>query len=292
MTDSPDDREDRPRPRPRPRRRLPTSLLIGAALSGLVLAVALLSLVWTPYPAEQVRVIARLRPPSITYWLGTDHFGRDTFSMIMVGARNSLVVAAGAVGLGILGGVPLGLLAAARRGWPDEGVGRMADLLFAFPALLTAILLTALLGPGGINAVLALGVFNIAVLARVTRGAALQVWRREFVRAALALGRSGPAVTAVHVLPNVAGAVIVQATILFAVAILNEAALSYLGLGIQPPAPSWGKMLGDAQTYLFTAPMQAVYPGAAIAVAVLGLNLLGDGLRDLLDPRHKTTTLG
>lgn len=277
---------------PRWHGRLPRSLLLGAVLTGLVVLVALLSLLWTPYPAEQIRIVARLRPPSAAHWLGTDHFGRDALSMIMVGARNSLAVAAAAVGIGILAGVPLGLIAAARRGWSDEGVARLADLLFAFPALLTAILLTALLGPGAINAVLAIGVFNVAVLARVTRGAALQVWRREFVRAALALGRGPLSVTVVHVLPNVAGAVIVQATILFAVAILNEAALSYLGLGIQPPSPSWGKMLGDAQTYLFTAPMQAVYPGAAIALAVLGLNLLGDGLRDVLDPRHKVTTLG
>lgn len=276
---------------PRLRGRLPRSLLLGAVLTGLVVLMALLSLVWTPYPAEQVRVVARLRPPSAANWLGTDHFGRDALSMIMVGARNSLAVAVAAVAIGVLGGVPLGLVAAARRGWPDEAVARLGDLLFAFPAVLTAILLTALLGPGAVNAILAIGVFNVAVLARVTRGAALQVWRREFVRAALALGRGPVSVTFVHVLPNVAGVVVVQATILFAVAILNEAALSYLGLGIQPPSPSWGKMLGDAQTYLFTAPMQAVYPGAAIAVAVLGLNLLGDGLRDVLDPKHRSTTL-
>lgn len=275
-----------------PRRPLPASLILGAALTGLVLAVALLSLLWTPFPAEQVRVIARLRPPGPVNWLGTDHFGRDVLSMIMVGARNSLAVGAAAVGIGLVFGVPLGLLAAAVGRWGDEAVGRFADLVFAFPAVLTAILLTALAGPGAFNAIVALGVFNIAVLARVTRGAARQVWRREFVRAALALGRGPASVTLVHVLPNVAGVVAVQATVLYAVAILNEAALSYLGLGIQPPSPSWGKMLNDAQTFLFTAPLQAVFPGAAVAVSVLGLNLLGDGLRDLLDPRHRTGPLG
>ncbi|NYZ13193.1 ABC transporter permease [Azospirillum sp. RWY-5-1] len=275
-----------------PRRPLPVSLILGAALTGLVLAVALLSLLWTPFPAEQVRVIARLRPPGPVNWLGTDHFGRDVLSMIMVGARNSLAVGAAAVGIGLALGVPLGLLAAAVGRWGDEAVGRFADLVFAFPAVLTAILLTALAGPGAVNAIVALGVFNIAVLARVTRGAARQVWRREFVRAALALGRDPASVTLVHVLPNVAGVVAVQATVLYAVAILNEAALSYLGLGIQPPSPSWGKMLNDAQTFLFTAPLQAVFPGAAVAVSVLGLNLLGDGLRDLLDPRHRTGPLG
>ncbi len=270
---------------------VPAAVWAGAALVGLLLAVALLSLVWTPYPAEQVRVVARLRPPSAAHWLGTDHFGRDVASMLMVGARNSLAVAAAAVGLGLGLGVPLGLAAAALGRWGDELVARLGDLVFAFPAVLSAILLTAALGAGAVNVVVALGLFNAAVLARVTRGAALAVWRREFVRAALALGRGPLSVTLVHVLPNTLGVVVVQTTVLFAVAIVNEAALSYLGLGIQPPSPSWGKMLGDAQTHLFNAPLQAVFPGLAIALSVLGLTLLGDGLRDWLDPRHRSSGL-
>jgi len=270
-------------------RRLPLSLHLGAVLTLLLVAMALLSLLWTPYPAEQVRVIARLKPPSAAHWLGTDHFGRDVLSMIMVGARNSLAVGAAAVGLGLLGGVPLGLLAAGLGRWGDEVVARLGDLVFAFPAVLTAILLTAALGAGAINVVVALALFNAAVLARVTRGAALAAWRRPFVGAALALGRGPLSVTLVHVLPNIAGIIVVQATVLFAVAIVNEAALSYLGLGIQPPSPSWGKMLGDAQTYLFTAPLQAVFPGVAIALCVMGLTMLGDGLRDWLDPRHRSS---
>lgn len=269
-------------------RRWPPGLWLGLFITGAMLALALLSLVWTPFPPEQVRVVARLRPPSGDHWLGTDHFGRDVLSMLMVGARNSLAVGAAAVALGLAAGVPLGLLAAASGRWGDEAVARLGDLIFAFPAVLSAILLTAVLGAGAVNVVLALAIFNAAVLARVTRGAALSVWRREFVRAALALGRGPASVTLVHVLPNVAGVVIVQATVLFAVAIVNEAALSYLGLGIQPPSPSWGKMLGDAQSFLFTAPLQGVFPGIAIALTVLGLNLLGDGLRDLFDPRHRT----
>ncbi|KAA0578160.1 ABC transporter permease [Azospirillum sp. Sh1] len=271
------------------RRPLPLSLYLGAALTLLLVVMALLSLLWTPYPAEQVRVIARLKPPSAAHWLGTDHFGRDVLSMVMVGARNSLTVGAAAVGLGLLGGVPLGLLAAALGRWGDEVVARLGDLVFAFPAVLTAILLTAALGAGAVNVVLALALFNAAVLARVTRGAALAVWRRPFVGAALALGRGPLSATLVHVLPNIAGIVVVQATVLFAVAIVNEAALSYLGLGIQPPSPSWGRMLGDAQTYLFTAPLQAVFPGVAIALSVMGLTMLGDGLRDWLDPRHRSS---
>ncbi|RJF81595.1 ABC transporter permease [Azospirillum cavernae] len=273
------------------RRRLPWSFWLGLALVGLLLAVALLSLLWTPFPVGQVRVVARLRPPGGANWLGTDHFGRDVLSLLMVGARNSLAVAAAAVGLGAALGVPLGLAAAALGRWGDELVARLGDLVFAFPAVLSAILLTAVLGAGAVNVVLALGLFNAAVLARVTRGAALAVWRREFVRAALALGRGPLSVTLVHVLPNVLGVVVVQTTVLFAVAIVNEAALSYLGLGVQPPNPSWGKMLGDAQTHLFTAPLQAVFPGLAIALSVLGLTLLGDGLRDWLDPRHRSSGL-
>lgn len=271
------------------RRKLPLSLHLGAGLTLLLVAIALLSLLWTPYPAEQVRVVARLKPPTAAHWLGTDHFGRDVLSMIMVGARNSLAVGAAAVGLGLLAGVPLGLLAAALGRWGDEVVARLGDLVFAFPAVLTAILLTAALGAGAVNVVVALALFNAAVLARVTRGAALAVWRRPFVGAALALGRGPLSVTLVHVLPNIAGIVVVQATVLFAVAIVNEAALSYLGLGIQPPSPSWGKMLGDAQTHLFTAPLQAVFPGVAIALSVMGLTMLGDGLRDWLDPRHRSS---
>jgi peptide/nickel transport system permease protein len=273
------------------RRRLPWSFWLGLALVGLLLAVALLSLLWTPFPVGAVRVVARLRPPGGANWLGTDHFGRDVLSLLMVGARNSLAVAAAAVGLGAVVGVPLGLAAAALGRWGDELVARLGDLVFAFPAVLSAILLTAVLGAGAVNVVLALGLFNAAVLARVTRGAALAVWRREFVRAALALGRGPLSVTLVHVLPNVLGVVVVQTTVLFAVAIVNEAALSYLGLGVQPPSPSWGKMLGDAQTHLFTAPLQAVFPGLAIALSVLGLTLLGDGLRDWLDPRHRSSGL-
>ncbi|NBB84025.1 MAG: ABC transporter permease subunit [Alphaproteobacteria bacterium] len=257
----------------------------------------LVALVWTPHDPAAISVADRLGGPSPAHPLGTDHFGRDILSMIMVGAQNSILVGAIAVGLGLAVGVPLGLgaaTAASTGGRPlvDEAVGRLVDLTFAFPAILSAILLTALLGPGAEISILAIGIFNIAVFARVARGAALQVYGREFVRAALALGRTRADVALRHVLPNTAGALIVQATIQFAIAILAEAALSYLGLGTQPPEPSWGKMLFDAQTFMFMAPGQAIFPGLAIAVAVLGLNLLGDGLRDLLDPRLRVMRLG
>lgn len=264
------------------------SLILGLVLTGLVLLTALLSFVWTPHPPEAVRIAARLRPPGAEYWLGTDQLGRDVLSMIMVGARNSVAVGLVAVGFGMALGVPLGLLAAARGGLVDEILSRAADLVFAFPAILSAFLIAALMGPGAVNAILAIGIFNVAVFARVARGAARQVWRRDYARAALALGRGPAAVTLFHVLPNVAGVLAVQATIAFAIAILAEAALSYLGLGIQPPAPSWGRMLYEAQTLMMMRPTLAVFPGLAIAIAVLGLNLLGDGLRDLLDPRSRS----
>ena len=202
-----------------------------------------------------------------------------------MGAQNAIVVGLVAVSIGVVIGVALGCLAAARRGWVDELVMRAADFTFAFPALLSAIMLGAIYGPGLFTGILAIGIFNIPVFARISRGAAQAVWAREYVLASRAAGFGPWRITRSHVLPNIASVLIVQATISFATAILAEAALSYLGLGTQPPQPSWGRMLNEAQTLLFQAPMLAVYPGVAIALSVLGLNLMGDGLRDLLDPK-------
>ena len=265
---------------------------LGLILCLVFIGMAVLSLAWTPFPPNAIAIPQKLQGPGALHWLGTDQLGRDTLSRIMVGARTSVAVGVVAVMIGLVVGVPLGLWAAARRGWIDEILGRAVDLTFAFPAILSAILITALLGPGAVNAILAIGIFNIAVFARVARGAALVVYGRDFVRAAQSLGRSRLDIALRHVLPNMANALIVQATIQFAIAILAEAALGYLGLGTQPPQASWGKMLLDAQTLLAQAPLQAVFPGLAIAVAVLGLNLIGDGLRDLLDPRMKVGRIG
>jgi peptide/nickel transport system permease protein len=261
------------------------SFLIGALLSGLLVVAALLSLFWSPYPPAEIDIPNKLAPPSATHWLGTDSLGRDLFSQLLVGAQNSIVVGVVAVGIGVLLGVALGALAAARRGWVEELVMRFADFTFAFPALLTAIMLGAIYGPGLLTGIVAIGIFNVPVFARITRGAANAVWAREYVLAARAAGFGPARITLDHVLPNIASVLIVQATISFATAILAEAALSYLGLGTQPPQPSWGRMLNEAQSQLFAAPMLAVWPGLAIALSVLGLNLMGDGLRDLLDPR-------
>lgn len=261
------------------------SFAIGAALTGLVIAAAFVSLFWTPYSAIELAVPRKLRGPSADHLFGTDHFGRDILSMIMVGARNSIVVGVVAVAIGCSIGTTLGLLAAARRGWIEELVMRFSDFTFAFPAILSAIMITALLGPGSVNSVLAIGIFNVPVFARLARGAASAIWARDFILAARAAGKGTTRITVEHVLPNILSIIIVQATIAFALAILAEAGLSYLGLGTQPPFPSWGRMLNDAQTFMYDAPYLAVFPGIAIAISVLGLNLLGDGLRDLIDPR-------
>jgi peptide/nickel transport system permease protein len=267
-------------------RGLPPSLRIGGVLVLALLLTGALSLAWTPHPTADVDVAARLKPPGAVYWLGTDSLGRDIASLLIVGARNALAVGFFAVGAGSLLGIALGLLAAARGGWMDEALMRLADFSFAFPALLTAIMLTAIRGPGLATSVAAIALFNVPVFARITRGAARAVWTRDYVLAARACGKGALSITAVHVMPNIASALVVQATIQFATAILAEAALSYLGLGTQPPEPSWGRMLNEAQSLMFQAPLLALWPGLAIALSVLGLNLLGDGLRDWLDPRR------
>ncbi|MCC7152173.1 MAG: ABC transporter permease [Rubrivivax sp.] len=261
------------------------SFVVGGLLTLLLVVAATLSLLWTPHVAAEIDISRKLQPPGSVHWLGTDTFGRDIVSQLLVGAQASILVGVIAVGIGMLAGVALGCLAAARRGWVEELVMRAADFTFAFPALLTAIMLTAIYGPGLVMSIVAIGIFNIPVFARITRGAANAVWTREYVLAARTAGKSGLRITLDHVLPNIANQLIVQASISFATAILAEAALSYLGLGTQPPRPSWGRMLSEAQTLLFQAPLLAVWPGVAIVLSVLGLNLMGDGLRDLLDPK-------
>ncbi len=265
------------------------SFVAGAAIVLLLVVSATLSLFWSPYPVGDIDIPNKLAAASAAHWFGTDSLGRDIASLLLVGSQNSLLVGFIAVGIGLGFGVPLGLMASAQRGWVEEVVMRAADFTFAFPALLSAILLTAIYGPGLVVSITAIGIFNIPVFARITRGAANAVWSRDFCLAASAAGKTKWAITWEHVLPNVASVLIVQATVQFAIAILAEAALSYLGLGTQPPNPSWGRMLNEAQSQMFQAPMLAVYPGIAIALAVLGLNLMGDGLRDLLDPRLSRT---
>jgi peptide/nickel transport system permease protein len=268
------------------------TLAIGGLLAGLFAVTALVSFVWTPYDVTSLDIGARLQPPSAEHWFGTDHFGRDVFSMVMVGARVSIAVALVAVGIGMGLGVPLGLAAAARRGTLlDELIMRGNDLVFAFPALLIAIMITAIFGPSAVNAIVAIGIFNVPVFARLTRGAALSLWTRDFVLAARVAGKGRTRISVEHILPNLANLLIVQGTIQFSLGILAEAGLSYVGLGAQPPTPSWGRMLAESQTMIAFAPWLAVIPGLAIVLTVLGLNLMGDGLRDLFDPRIRRARL-
>ncbi len=261
------------------------SFVLGGMLTLLLLLAAALSLVWTPWSPYEMDMASKLKPPSGAHWLGTDTFGRDVASLLLVGARASILVGVIAVGIGLVVGTALGLLAAARRGWVEEAIMRLTDFSLAFPAILSAIMMTAVFGAGIVNAIIAIGIYNIPTFARITRASANAIWSREYVAAARACGKGSFAITMQHVLPNISAVLIVQITIRFAIAILAEAALSYLGLGTQPPQPSWGRMLSEAQTMMFQSPLLAVFPGMAIAMAVLGLNLLGDGLRDLLDPR-------
>ena len=265
--------------------RFPRRLVAGIAIVTLIIVTALLSFVWTPFDVAAIDIGGKLAPPSANHLLGTDHFGRDILSMIMVGARSALAVAMAAVIIGAGIGVPLGLVAAARRGWISEFIMRGNDLVFAFPALLMAVMIAAVYGPGAINAIIAIGLFNIPVFARVARGGALTIWSREYIMAARVAGKGRALISVQHVLPNLAGLLIVQAAIQLALAVVAEAGLSYVGLGVQPPLPSWGRMLAEAQTMISFAPWIAIFPGLAIMILVFGFGLIGDGLNDHLNPR-------
>ena len=267
------------------RRPLGPTLVVGAVIVSVVVVMALVSYVWTPWDPTFVNPVDRLQGFSSRHWLGTDKFGRDVFSQILMGARTTLFVGIVAVGVAAVVGVPLGILAAMGPRWFGELIMRTNDLLLAFPALLLAIMFSAVYGGSTLVAMLAIGIATVPSFARLVRSGAIQVMRTEYILAARAAGRRPFAIGLRHVLPNVTGLVIVQSSVAFAIAVLAEAALSFLGLGTPAPMPSWGRMLQESQELLFVAPRLAVVPGVAIAVAVLGFNLLGDGLRDFLDPR-------
>lgn len=261
------------------------TFLLGGAITTLLLLTAALSHVYTPRDPLAMSITGRLQGPTGGHPFGTDQYGRDILSRVITGARTSIAVGVIAVGIGALAGVLMGVLSGWAGGWVDEALMRLIDAVQGFPAILSALLFAAVFRPGIGISMVAIGVAFVPAFARLTRGGVLELRQREFVVAAHALGAGEPRLILRHILPNTVAPLIVQATTSFPVAILAEAGLAYLGLGTQPPHPSWGLMLKEAQSFLSLNPSFALFPGGAIALTVLGLNLLGDGLRDLLDPK-------
>jgi len=258
--------------------------VIGTTLTLLILAMALLANRIAPYDPTEINARHRLEGPSADYRFGTDRLGRDVLSRVVYGARSSLGIAATSVVVSLLLGSVLGLLAGYFGGGLDLVIGRVMDVLFSFPALLLAIAVAAMLGPGIRNAALAIAVVYTPLFARVVRGPVISERHRDYVQAARVIGASQMSIIGRHILPNVVSPIIIQASAALSAAILIEAALSYVGLGTQPPEPSWGTMLSEGRTFLETAPWMSIFPGLAIATTVLAFNLLGDGLRDAFDP--------
>ncbi|MCZ7437675.1 ABC transporter permease [Micromonospora sp. WMMC241] len=266
-------------------------LAVGGTLVLLLLVVVGVAGPWlAPAGVNDVDVDQMLRPPSGTHWFGTDELGRDVLSRVLVAARVSLEVGVVSVGIALVAGVTLGLFAGYYRGWLDSVLMRCMDVLFAFPVLLLAVAIVAVLGPGLLTAMVAIGVVYTPIFARITRAGVLSVREQVFVRAAVSIGASDLRIMRRHVLPNIAAPLIVQTSLSLAFAILSEAALSFLGLGIQPPAPAWGRMLFDGRGFVTDAWWLGVFPGAAIFLTVLAFNLVGDALRDVLDPRQLTVS--
>lgn len=267
----------------RPTRHL--AFMVGVAVTGLLLTTAALSIVWTPADPLAMSISGRLQGPTLVHPFGTDQYGRDILSRVMVGAVTSIAVGVIAVGIGAALGMLLGLFSGYVGGWPDEILMRLVDAVQGFPAILSALLFTAVFAPGVAISMVAIGLAFVPAFARLTRGSVVELREREFVLAGRALGAGDARLIVRHILPNTLPPLVIQATTSFPVAILAEAGLAYLGLGTQPPHPSWGLMLREAQNFLSLSPSFALFPGTAIALTVLGLNLLGDGLRDLLDPK-------
>jgi peptide/nickel transport system permease protein len=268
------------------RRFMRRPLAIAGLTIALVFVLAALFAPWVaPYSASATDFQNVLAKPSSAHWLGTDELGRDVLSRIIWGARASIQAGVLATLLAMVIAVPIGLVAGYYRGWIDPVISRVTDVVLAFPFLILAVGLAAILGPSLLNATLALGIAVMPQLLRVARGETLALREEDYVRAAVANGASDATIIGRHIVPNMTGTLLVQATVTIPIAIIGEATLSFLGLGVQPPTPSWGVMLADAQSYLTQAPRLAVYPGLAIFLCSLSFNLFGDGLRDALDPK-------
>ena len=260
-------------------------VLCGAGVVLAMVVLAGLASIVSPYDPVEMKVTDALKPPSSAHWFGTDRFGRDILTRTIYGSRIALAVSISSIGAALVIGAILGLIGGFVGGWPDLLIGRIMDVLFSFPTLVLAIAVAAMLGPGLNNAALAIAVVYIPLFSRVARGPVIAERSKEHVAAALGLGAGSGRVIFRHILPNVLAPLIVQASVALAFAILTEASLSYLGLGTQPPDPSWGTMLNEGRTYLETAPWMSIFPWLAIMLAVFGFNLLGDGLREVLDPQ-------
>jgi peptide/nickel transport system permease protein len=260
--------------------------VFGLAVIVFFVLLALLAPWIAPHDPLETSWSAVRKAPSAAYWLGTDEIGRDVLSRVIWGARASLLAGVVSVSLSLLLGLPFGLAAGYLGGWVDALISRMTDAMLACPFLILAIALAAFLGPSLTNAMIAIGISATPIFVRLTRGQVLAVKVEDYVEAARAVGNSQLRIALRHVLPNIVAPLIVQATLAIAAAVIAEASLSFLGLGQQPPAPSWGSMLNTAKNYVDHAPWMAIWPGLSIFLLVLSFNLLGDGLRDALDPRH------
>jgi peptide/nickel transport system permease protein len=261
--------------------------LVGAAIVLVTILLAVLAPIISPYsPSAQGG--GRLVAPNAEHLMGTDELGRDQLARIIYGARASLQVGAVSVVLALVAGVLVGIVAGFYRGWLDDWLMRLVDIVFAFPGLVLAIVIAGLLGPSRTNAMIAIGIVYAPAFARVIRGSVLAVMAEQYVESARVVGASDARIMLRHLLPNIMAPIIVLTTVYLSTAILSEASLSFLGLGTQPPEPSWGGMLNAARRFMELAPWLAIFPGVAIMVVVLGFNFLGDGLRDILDPRIRT----
>lgn len=267
------------------RRRIPATLLWGTAIVGAIVALALAAPFIAPYPFDEMRILVRLKPPSAAHWFGTDEFGRDVLSRTLVGARLSLLMGFGATVISLVIGVPLGLIAGYRRGRIDEGIMRTMDVLMSFPPILLGLLILAVTPPALWKAMIAVGLVYVPAIVRITRSVTLDLVHEEFIVAAHARGESAWYILLSEILPNAWPPIAVEGSLRVTFAILLGAALSFLGMGAQPPSSDWGLMISEARAFIDAAPWIALAPGLAMCLTVIGVNLLGDGLREALDPR-------
>ncbi|MFC4599844.1 ABC transporter permease [Cohnella hongkongensis] len=259
--------------------------VIGGSLILLLLGLMVTSLIYTPYGPNEMNTAMRLAPPQADYWWGTDNFGRDIFSRIMEGTQTAFLIGFSSVAIGLFFGLLIGALAGYAGGWTDEILMRVIDAKLAFPGILLAIMLVSVFGPGLGNTIVALGLMSIPAFARIARSGFIQYKEFAFVQAAKARGAGPLRIVFLHILPNISSPLVVTASLRFSGSILAEAGLSYLGLGVQPPDPSWGRMLSEAQPFIANAPWYVLITGAVITAMVLGFNLLGDGIRDVYDKK-------